>query len=208
MWLMKKLKELKKLDEGVAGLGNQRVIVRWAFEEKSKIQDIKRFDVDNGYVIAQLTNKQKKGLKAVEEVADEVTPILEKKQQAEAIRNQITDVSDLQSVGDQFGVAKQRASLVELKNPVVPGGGKEPKIVGLASGMEKDEISQPITGNNGVYVIKLIDKKEAAELASYFGPARTMTQERTKSLSNPNSSPVIEAIKSSMEIEDYRTRFY
>ena len=205
---IKQAKELKELDEGVAGLGNQRAIVRWAFEEKTKIQDIKRFDIDNGYVITQLTGKQKKGLKAVEDVADEVTPILEKKQQAEAIIKQITDVSDLQSVGDQFGVAKQRASLVELKNPVVPGGGKEPKIVGLASGMEKDQISQPVEGNNGVYVIKLVDKKEAAELASYFGPARTMTQERTKNLSNPNSSPVIEAIKSSMEIEDYRTRFY
>ena len=205
---IKKAKELKELDEGVAGIGDQRDIVKWAFEENRKLQDIKRFDIDNGYVIAQLSSKQEKGLKPVEEVADEVTPILEKKQQADAIKKKITDVTDLQSVGNQFGVTKQRASLVELKNPVVPGGGKEPKIVGLASGMEKGKISQPVTGNNGVYVIKLVDKKEAAELASYFGPARTMTQERTKNLSNPNSSPVIEALRSSMEIEDYRTRFY
>jgi len=205
---IKKAKELKELDEGVAGLGNQRSIVKWAYEESTKLKDIKRFDIGKGYVIAQLTGKQKKGLKSVEEVADKITPILEKKQQAKAIKEQLTDVSDLQAVGDQFNVAKQRASLVDLENPVIPGGGKEPKVVGFASGMEKNKISQPIKGNNGVYVIKLVNKKEAMKLASYFGPARSMTQEITKNLSNPNSSPVIEAIKSSIEIEDYRARFY
>ena len=205
---IKKAKELKELDEGVAGLGNQRSIVRWAFEEKTELNDIKRFDIDNGYVIAQLTNKQEKGLKPVEEVANEVTRILEQKQQAAAIKKKISDASTLQSIGDKFGITKQRASLVELKNPVVPGAGKEPKVVGLASGLEKGNLSQPITGNNGVYAVKLIDKKEAKELASYMGPARTMTKERIKNLSNPSSSPVMNALKSSLEIKDYRTRFY
>ena len=205
---IKKAKELKKLDEGVAGLGNQRTIVRWAFEDKTKLNDIKRFDIDSGYVIAQLTNKQKKGLKPVEEVANEVTPILEKEQQAAAIKEQIADISDLQSVGDQFDITKQRASLVNLENPLIPGAGKEPKVVGIASGLENNKISQPVTGNNGVYVVKLVDKKEATQLASYFGPARRITQERTKNLSNPNSSSVIKALKSSLEIADYRTRFY
>ena len=205
---IKKAKELNELDEGVAGLGNQRSIVKWAFEEKTELNNIKRFDIDNGYVIAQLTNKQEKGLKSVEEVANEVTRILEEKQQAAAIKKKISDASSLASIGEQFGVTKQRASLVELRNPIIPGGGREPKVVGLASGLEKGKLSQPITGNNGVYAVKLIDKKEATELASYMGPARTMTQERTKNLSNPGSSPVMKALKSSLEIEDYRTRFY
>lgn len=205
---IRKAKELKELDEGVAGLGDQRNIVRWSFDENTQLKDIKRFDIDKGYVIAQVTDKQEEGLKPVEEVADEVTPILEQEQQAKAIKEKITDSSDLEAIGEMFGVTKQRASAVDLKNPVIPGGGKEPKVVGLVSGLDKDEVSSPVKGNNGVYVAQLIKKEEAMELASYFGPANSMTKERIKNISNPNSSPVIKALKESLEIEDRRTRFY
>lgn len=205
---IKKAKELKELDEGVAGLGDQRNIVRWSFEDNTQLKDVKRFDIDKGYVIAQLTEKQEEGLKPVEEVADEVTPVLEQEQQAKAIKEKITDNSNLESIGEMFGVTKQRASSVDLKNPVIPGGGKEPKVVGLASGLDKDEVSSPVKGNKGVYVVQLVKNEVAMELASYFGPARSTTKERTKNISNPNSSPVIKALKESIEIEDLRTRFY
>ncbi|MDR9400794.1 MAG: SurA N-terminal domain-containing protein [Psychroflexus sp.] len=205
---IKKAKALSQLDEGVAGLGNQREIVRWAFEDKTQLNDIKRFDLQDGYVIAQLTEKTEEGLKPVEDVASKVTPILEKQAQAKAIKEQMGDASDLTSVGDLFDVTKQRASNLNIKNPVVPGGGKEPKVVGAAFGLKKNQLSSPITGNNGVYVIKLIEKKEAMELASYFGVAREITKERTKNISNASSSPVIEGIKATIEIEDFRNRFY
>jgi len=151
---------------------------------------------------------QEEGLKPVEEVADEVTPILEQEQQAKLIKDKITDSSDLATIGEMFGVTKQRASAVDLKNPVIPGGGKEPKVVGLVSALEKGKVSSPVKGNNGVYIAQLVKREKAMELASYLGPASSMTKERTNKISNPNSSPVIKAIKESVQIEDRRTRFY
>jgi len=47
--------KFKALEENVGNLGNQRVIVRWAFNSETKIGDIKRFEVANlGQVIAKV----------------------------------------------------------------------------------------------------------------------------------------------------------
>jgi peptidyl-prolyl cis-trans isomerase D len=46
-----------KVDENFGSLGNQRSIVRWAFEDDTKSGAVKRFEVANvGHVIATVKN--------------------------------------------------------------------------------------------------------------------------------------------------------
>jgi len=53
-------KKVTALEENMPGLFNQRQIVRWAFEEDTKIGDIKRFSLTGGggYAVVQLTINQ------------------------------------------------------------------------------------------------------------------------------------------------------
>lgn len=197
---VKPVSGINKLDETIPGAGRQRSIVKWAFEDKTKVGDVKSFDTGNGYIIARVTNKTKKGLKSPEEASAVVTPILKKRKQAEKIKSQIKS-NDLDAIASDFGLTKQKATSINLSNPIF-GGGRDAKIVGAAFAMEEGDVSKPLQGANGVYVIKLIEKKKAETLQSYRTIAEEETEKRTRSLLNSRNSPITEALKNSKEIED------
>ena len=53
---------LKLMDESIPGLGAQRTIVKWSFEEETSVSDIKRFDLlGGGYIVAELIEKSSAG---------------------------------------------------------------------------------------------------------------------------------------------------
>ncbi len=197
---------INELDENIPGLGAQRNIVQWAFGEEQTVGDIKQFEIDKGYVIVQLNNKTKKGLQSAQQASAVVTPILEKEKKAESIIAQINS-EDLSTIASQFEVSVQTASAVNMASPLIPGAGQEPKVVGAAFALEKDEVSQPVVGQKGVYVIKLTDRVEAPELPSYKSAALRETQDRMQKLQNPNNT-VIKALKDAKEIEDNRALVY
>jgi peptidylprolyl isomerase/peptidyl-prolyl cis-trans isomerase D len=198
---------INKLDETIPGVGRQRPIVKWAFEDETKVGDVKSFDTGNGYIVARVTKKTKKGVKTPEEASAVVTPILKKRKQAEKIMSQIQE-KDLDAVASSFGQSKQRATSINMSNPIIPGGGREPKIVGAAFAMEVGDVSKPLEGATGVYMIKLLEKNKAEQLPSYRSIAKEETDKRTRSLMNPRTSPIIEALKNSKDIEDNRHLIY
>jgi peptidylprolyl isomerase/peptidyl-prolyl cis-trans isomerase D len=73
---VKPVNNLGKMEANIPGLGANRPIVNWAFNEDTKVGDIKRFSVPEGYVIAQLTRKNEKGLMSVAQASPTVNPIL------------------------------------------------------------------------------------------------------------------------------------
>jgi peptidylprolyl isomerase/peptidyl-prolyl cis-trans isomerase D len=204
---VKPVNGINKLDETIPGAGRQRSVVKWAFENGSKVGEIKSFDTGSGYIVARVTNIKKKGLKSPEEASAVVTPILKKRKQAEKIISQIED-NELATVASAFGVTQQKATSVNMSNPIIPGGGREPKIVGAAFAMDEGELSKPLEGNSGVYVLRLVEKNKAQPLASYRSIAKEESEKRTRSLLNPRTSPIIEALKNSKEIEDNRHLIY
>ncbi|NBC58642.1 MAG: peptidylprolyl isomerase [Bacteroidetes bacterium] len=197
---------VKALDEQIPGLGAQRQIITWAFEEERSAGDIVQFSIDKGEIVVQLNKVIKEGLQNAQQASAKVTPILEKEKKAKALMSQI-NTKDLNEVASQFSVRIQNASAVNMESPLIPGAGKEPKVVGAAFALDKDEISQPIEGQKGIYVIKLTQKTEAPALASYKDAALKETQKRMQKLQNPKND-VIEALKEAKEIEDNRAKVY
>lgn len=215
---VKPVNNMKALDETISGLGQQRPVVKWAFSEEAKIGSVKRFDISNGYVVAELVNVTKEGLKTTEEVSAKVTPILKKEKQSKELMAKISG-SDLSAIASEFGVSVQKASAVNMSSPVLPGSGREPKVVGAAFALEANQTSAPIQGEKGVYVVQLTSKEPAADLPSYVAMANQETQRRISTFNqkvqpssanytNPESNPVYKALKETTEIEDKRTSFY
>src|SRR5690606_9441248 len=57
---------IKVLDANLPGLGTEREIVKWAFENGNSVGDIERFDISSGgYAVVQLIGKNPKGLMPV-----------------------------------------------------------------------------------------------------------------------------------------------
>jgi peptidylprolyl isomerase/peptidyl-prolyl cis-trans isomerase D len=197
------VKDMKALDENIPGVGPERRIVQWAFEEGVKAGDVRRFEIPGGYIVAQVTAVKKEGLMSVEEASAIVTPILLKEKKAELIKEKITGTS-LAEIAKNQNSSVQTASAVNLKNTTLAGAGNEPGVVGAAFSLKPGEVSKPITGDKGVYVVKLISVNKAPELESYRGFANQKTAQSRQAV----VSRVFEALKENAEIEDNRARFY
>jgi peptidyl-prolyl cis-trans isomerase D len=85
----------------------------------------------------------------------------------------------------------------------IPGLGIEPKVQGTAIALEKDEISEPITGNNAVYVIQISNIIEPANLNIAM-----QKQSMARTMQSRVQREVLEALKDNAEIEDNRINFY
>ncbi|WP_108867439.1 peptidylprolyl isomerase [Aquimarina aquimarini] len=195
--------KIKELDESIPGVGAQRSIVQWAFNEKSEVGDIKRFDIPGGYAVVQLTAKAGKGLMSVEDASATVKPILIKEKKAEQLKNKISG-STLDAIAQGQGQTVKVSSALNMKTPTISGAGNEPKVVGAAFALEVGKVSAPIVGNNGVYVIEVTKKTPAGKLDNYMSYALRMSKAQAGTV----DAKVFEALKGAAEIEDKRSKFY
>lgn len=200
---LRTVKDMKALDENIPGVGPERRIVQWAFEEDVKAGDIKRFDVPGGYVVAQVTAVKKDGLMSAEEASSTVTPILRKKEKAELIKQKISS-NNLSEVAQNFNVNVQNADAINLKNPTLAGAGSEPEVVGAVFSLKPGEVSKPIAGEKGVYVVELVAINKAPDMQSYKAFASQETSQKRQAV----ITSVFEALRENAEIEDNRARFY
>ena len=193
---------LKAMDETFGPLGNQRTIVRWAFEDDTKVGAVKRFEVANlGHVIAKLKNVDKSGLVTVSLARPYVEPILKNKKKAELIKAKMTG-SSLEAIAKATGAKIQQASDITMENPMLAGAGLEPKVVGNAFALAANKVSAPIEGNTGVYVVKNTSTIKAPAMKNH---APYVAKLKAQAASDVNR--VIPALKSSAKIEDNRKQF-
>ena len=193
---------VKGMDENFGTLGNQRTIVRWAFEDGVKVGAVKRFEVANvGHVIAKLKSIDDSGLVAVSVVRPYVEPILKNKKKAALIKAKMTG-SSLEAIAKAVGGTVQQATDLTMENTMLPGVGQEPKVVGNAFALAANKLSAPIEGNTGVYVVKNTSTVKAPVLKSH---AAYVTKLKAQSASDANR--VIPALKANAKIEDNRKDF-
>ena len=56
-YVMRPVNKIKELDENLPGLGSQRAVVQWAFNEDTELGDIKRFGINNGLCRCPVNSK-------------------------------------------------------------------------------------------------------------------------------------------------------
>ena len=202
-YLVRPVNKIKELDENLPGLSAQRTIVQWAFNPETEIGAIRRFNLNEGYAVVQLTAKYDKGPMSVEDASTRVLPILRKKKKAAQIiaANQGRTFDELTA---NNGVAISSASALTVKTPTIPGAGREPAVVGTAFALGQGASSELIEGETGVFKIEVTKKEDAPKLDNYATYANTL---RTSNSTRANIS-VYNALKNKSEIEDNRATFY
>ena len=195
--------KISELAENIPGLGSQRTIVQWAFKEETKVGEVKRFDVTDGYAVVQVTGKEAKGIQKVSDASTSIKPILIKEKKAAMLKDKISG-STLADIAKNQSQTVKTASALNMKTPTISGAGTEPKVVGTAFALENAVVSGPIVGNNGVYVIEVTKKTPASGLDTYM----SYKAQESKTQANAVNSNVFNALKEAAEIEDKRANFY
>jgi peptidyl-prolyl cis-trans isomerase D len=200
------IKQVTELEENMPGLFNQRQIVRWAFDDDTKVGDIKRFSLTagGGYAVVQLTAVNQKGLATVDEVGFQVRRKIIQDKKAALIKKQFQDIDSLETLAENEDLTLETASAINQKNPTLVGAGNEPYVVGAAFAMEEGAVSELIQGELGLYKVKLLKKNTAETLDDY----QQYSKEYLRDASFALLENVFLALESYADIDDNRSLYY
>jgi len=195
--------KVQAMDESFGPIQNQRQIVKWTFEKKTNIGDVKRYEVPNvGHVIVKLKKVNEEGLMAVDQARLSIEPKLKNKKKAELIKAKIKG-SSLAEIAKSSASTVQTVADATLENAVLPGFGQEQRVVGTAFALAAGKVSAPIEGMSGVFVVQPKSVVKAPAITDYKDYVAKL---KGQSASAPGR--VIGALKADAEIEDNRQLFY
>lgn len=189
------------MDESVSNLNNQRQMVTWAFDKESKLNEIKRFDVDGGYVVAELTALHEKGVHAGTQKAAIRTKLLNEKK-SNLIKEKMKG-DDLKSIASLFNTNVQTSRAVSLGSPTLPGVGRAEDFVSTMVVLKENVLYKNIDTKNGVFAAKITKKDSPKPLENYASSVSAV-----KNANKAKSSKVYNVLKKSADIEDNRAAFY
>lgn len=152
-------RDLKSSDYTLAALESPRELIKWAFTaKKGDLSQVYEFGSE--FVIATLTGIQEKGYTPVKEVSAQISRELRNQKKAEQIKANIQSkgASSIDQLATLMGTTVESATDINFGSFQVPGAGAEPALVAVATATAEGQMSKPVAGNNGVYVVKVNQK--------------------------------------------------
>lgn len=206
---------LKQNDFVVGNLGlgqTSRDIVKWAFDEDTKVGDVSRDVhiytdaanyVDSKYVVVALKSVDKPGVASVESVKETIEPLIKNKKKGEKIKAKISG-TDINAIAASFSLTPGLAENVTFGRGSFPDGGQEPLVIGKSFALAAGAVTEPIVGSNGVYVVKVATKTPANPEAGGF----MQKMQQTQAARGQVSFRLMEAMKKTAKIDDNRASFF
>lgn len=179
-------------------------IVRWAFSaDEGDISEPK--ETENSIVVAMVDLIKAKGILPFEAVKEIIRPAVINEKKTAMIASDLGQFTSLDEAASKLGAPVKSINNVNFDANVLPDGlGRELKVLGVAAAMSENEVSGPIEGNRGVFVISLMGKTPAAGEADLVSEKRQMSN----TLSGRVNQSAYEALKTAADIEDNRALFY
>jgi len=194
--------DLKMLDEIIPGIGTQREIVTWSHKKVNEVGAYQRFDINNGHVVAVITNKTFKGLMSAARATNTVRPILMNQKKAAVINKTMTGAT-LADIATSTKQTVSTAFAISMQSPIITTVGFEPIIVGAMYSAKENTLFNNIEGGKGVFAF-VLSKREAPVALSNYDSYRNRLASTRKS----QTGLMYNAIKEAAAIVDNRGSFY
>lgn len=190
-------------DVKIAGLENSRELVRWIADANE--DDVSpAFDVQDAFVVVYVKQVNKKGTAPLESLKDVLKAEVMKQKKAEVLKKRMAGFDNLNTLASEQNLQVQTADNVSLNNPMIEGAGYEAGVVGTVSTLEQGQVSVPLVGNAGVFVVQVTSVDEPQDPNIESGK-RMLAQGYSMRIDN---NAVFEALKDNAEISDNRSKFY
>lgn len=210
-YTVKTVNGIQILDNDFPGLKDQRRIVQWLFNESTNVSDFKRFDLPKGgYLIAQVTKIVDEGLSNVQDVSYKVLPMVLKSKKADFIISKNDNSLSLEEIAEINGTEVRKALALNQKNATITGSGLEPLVIGASFGTNINETSDFIIGENGIYKLKVIKRKDTNTNSDSIDSNFIISYKNQLLNLNRTSSfaRVYESLKENAEVTDNRSVYY
>lgn len=194
----------EEFDEGIPGINNSRQVIKWLYDKGSKVGDVRRFDLADGYLVAKIIQFNKKRLTNIDKVRDEISKIILNDKKFSYLKNKYKSTIDIESIAIENNIDVENASAVTQSDPILVGAGPEPYIIGSSFSLMEDETSKLLKGNNGIYIVRLKSKQTAEE----FNLSQDITNSSIESELERMSLLIPDVLESNAEIIDNRSFYY
>lgn len=189
----------------LGSIKNSRQVIRWAFQnDKGKISEI--FECDDKFVIAGVEGTLKEGYRSVASVTPALRAEIAAQKKGEKIVADLKakNLTTVEAYADAMTSKADSVKFINFGTRRISGIGVEPKLNAAVALAPVDQVSQPIAGNNGVYVFKVYNRtKEGKE----YNEA-----EQIQALDASNAYrfgyQAIQSLVNKADIEDSRIRFF
>ncbi len=194
----------ENFDSGLPGIINSRQVIKWLYEDQTREGNVKRFSLNEGYLVAKALSFNKKSLPNVNEVRDEVSNILLKEKKLDFFEKKYKGSSDIELISKDYEIELERATAVTQNDPILVGAGNEPYIIGSSFSLDVNETSKILKGNNGIYLVRLLSKEIADDISIGEAISNSMSDREIERI----STLIPEVLESKAEIVDNRSLYY
>ncbi|MEZ5011137.1 MAG: hypothetical protein R2744_05810 [Bacteroidales bacterium] len=166
------------------------------------------FELGNKFVVAYCTGIKEEGYAPVKSVDNDIRYILLNDKKASRIisdmNSKVSGAGSIDEVSSLLGLTVQEATGIGFNSFSVPGAGIEPAVISTATTLGEGNISKPVKGNNGVFIIAV---------NSVTSNQQSQSDEllRSRLTTNYQMRAVYEAFESVREMSDIvdkRYKFY
>jgi peptidyl-prolyl cis-trans isomerase D len=191
-------------DLTVGNVRRSREVVRWAFNEKPG--KIKFFECEDKIIIIAVESEIEEGYSPESMVENELkAEILNDKKAAMIIADMKSkSATTLDAYAQELALSVDTAQFVSFNTGPIRGIGMEPVLEALAPLASVDKLSEPVKGNNGVYVFKVYNK--TTNPTAFDAKAQMDVMKRTFMYRVPNLA--LRVLRDKSDIEDNRFKFY
>ncbi|HUI09669.1 MAG TPA: peptidylprolyl isomerase [Bacteroidota bacterium] len=197
----------------IPGVGINEAAVRWAFGAKvGAVSD--PYTITNGSVVLCVSEAKNAGVRPFEELKDALRPLALRKKKMEKAKELAAQARASLAPGDSlaklaFGTPPVQ---VQLTGQFTAGGsvngvGRDLDFIGAVTGLNVGEISPPVLGTRGAYLIQLLSRT-AFDSSAFAAQKEVLRSRMLQEKRSRFLSEWIAKLKEKADIEDRRDLFY
>ena len=194
--------DLKVADKNIPGMADVRELVRWSFNnEKGSVSA--PFQFANTFVVAHLSEVREEGVATMAQVEIQIDLGAKKKKKAELFMEEMNGTASIDELATKIGGKVETAPNVNFAAYAIPGIGQELRVNGMVATLQQGQVSIPVEGKTGVFVIQ-VDAVTAAPETTDYAAIKTQLNQSSGAV----TGQLLEALKEKYGVVDKRYKFY
>jgi peptidyl-prolyl cis-trans isomerase D len=194
------------------GLENPRYLIMSLFNSREGeiILDNSQqavFEIADKYVVAYCTKVQEDGYAKIKDVENDIRFALLKEKKADLLADEFTkktgEGKTLDAIAAEMNLTVQEATQINFRSFTVPGIGTEPALVAAASVAASGELTGPVNGTNGVFMLTVNNSAATQE-----EDLKVLQERLASTFQMRGSYEAYEALRKGANIVDKRYKFY
>lgn len=201
---------LEKMANRIAGLDYPRSVIQWAYIEDISVGAISPvFTQEDKFVVAMLTNTREKGIPELDEIRDNLEPLvltdLNGDVVVEQMKNAMAGTQDLNQLASKLDSKVDSAQRVTFSTRNIAGYGNESNLISKMLTMKTGDFGGPVKGNNAAFFVVVDDITGPKPNEDNKIYKRQMLMNFRAKL---NNNSYINVLQDKADITDNRVRFY